>query len=445
MDAVEYVLSAVLAVYSSVTLYKFAFLIIGTIFPAKKFKPSKTQYKYAILIPARNEENVIAGLIDSIKKQDYPPQKIGIFVVAHNCTDGTAEKARAAGAEVYEYNNAKQRRKGYALKYLLEQIKKDYPDGIAAFDGYFVFDADNLLCKDTVRQINNAFDNKNFDFFMCYQKSKNTDPNWVSSYRAMQNGYIQQVTATRPLTTLGLSIIANGTGVLFRANLLQNGWRWYDIVEDWQFSMDLISKGYRCACCEAAKFYDEAPSSIKIMARQQTRWSHGVFYTYLKSFIKMLFGVFCPADFKKKYKPKTEPKKSPLIWIQKRLSNLNNIVSYFPMWPLSFIYTFLYPFAVFIYALCTNSTPDFTSAIFFLVNYFFVSYISSAIYAFIACIREHKNITLSTMAKLPLYITTWPIIHIILEWVQFASLFWHVKWKPIPHIITKDIDQTESQ
>lgn len=63
-------------------------------------------------------------MIKSIRKSDYPQDKLDIFVVAHNCTDKTAEVARAAGAIVYEYNNPNECTMGFAFKALFKFIEK---------------------------------------------------------------------------------------------------------------------------------------------------------------------------------------------------------------------------------------------------------------------------------------------------------------------------------
>ena len=54
------------------SIHDVPYMIIG-LFCTRKFKPAKHNHKYAVLIPARNEEPVIGNLINSIKKQDYPP------------------------------------------------------------------------------------------------------------------------------------------------------------------------------------------------------------------------------------------------------------------------------------------------------------------------------------------------------------------------------------
>ena len=100
------------------------------------------------MIAARNEKNVIGNLLDSINKQDYPSHLITTFVVADNCTDNTAEIARNKGAICYERFDEEHKTKGFALQYLLEKIEEDY--GRMSFEGYFIFDADNLLNKNYI-------------------------------------------------------------------------------------------------------------------------------------------------------------------------------------------------------------------------------------------------------------------------------------------------------
>ena len=136
-----------------IVIHHVFYFIIGMFF-TRKFKPAKKKHKYGVVIAARNEENVIGNLLDSIKKQNYPKELITTFVVADNCTDKTAQVAREKGAICYERFNDKEKTKGYALEYLFDQIEKDY--GRTSFEGYFVFDADNLLEKNFIAKMNDA-------------------------------------------------------------------------------------------------------------------------------------------------------------------------------------------------------------------------------------------------------------------------------------------------
>ena len=90
--------------------------------------------RYAVLISARNEESVIAQLVDSLKRQDYPAEYLDVYVVADNCTDSTAQAAGDAGAIVYQRNDTRHVGKGYALNFLLSHIREERGDHY--YDGY---------------------------------------------------------------------------------------------------------------------------------------------------------------------------------------------------------------------------------------------------------------------------------------------------------------------
>ena len=108
-------------VIAVLTFHKSIYWAIGFLF-TRKFKPAKKKHKYGILIAARNEKAVIGNLLDSINKQDYPKDKLTVFVVADNCTDNTAEIARKHGAKVYERFDDTKKTKGFALEFLFENI-----------------------------------------------------------------------------------------------------------------------------------------------------------------------------------------------------------------------------------------------------------------------------------------------------------------------------------
>ena len=103
--------------------YTYQFLYIPLVL-LKKRRPlprPAASHRYAVLIAARNEENVIAGLLDSLAAQTYDMSLVTVFVAADNCTDSTAAIARAHGAVVYERFNHVNVGKGYALDFLLQQ------------------------------------------------------------------------------------------------------------------------------------------------------------------------------------------------------------------------------------------------------------------------------------------------------------------------------------
>ena len=146
--------------------------------------PRSRPPRRAIITPsssARNEAAVIGDLLASLRAQTYPRELLTVYVLADNCTDDTARIAREGGAVVYERFNRQQVGKGYALQTLLTHIARDVPAG---YDGYFVFDADNLLSPDYIEQMNRTF-SAGHDIITSYRASKNYGDNWISAGYAL--------------------------------------------------------------------------------------------------------------------------------------------------------------------------------------------------------------------------------------------------------------------
>jgi len=107
------IFAAIGALLGAMSCYYTVYAIVG-LFATRRFAPARRQHRYAIVIAARNEEAVIGRLLESIRLQDYPSELLTVFVVADNCTDGTAQAARSGGAVCYERCDPDHRTKGYA-------------------------------------------------------------------------------------------------------------------------------------------------------------------------------------------------------------------------------------------------------------------------------------------------------------------------------------------
>ena len=135
--------TAIAVILTLLYLYQLVYLLIGIIQKKRGTHPAAARlHRYAAIISARNEENVIGGLIKSLKDQNYPQELLDVYVIADNCTDNTAQVAREAGAIVYRRFNHIKVGKGYALDYLFNLLTEE---GKNDYDGYFVFDADNYV------------------------------------------------------------------------------------------------------------------------------------------------------------------------------------------------------------------------------------------------------------------------------------------------------------
>ena len=291
IEIVNLVFSIIFGIFGLLTIHYVIFAIIG-FFKKKKYPKTEVRNRYGLIIPARNEELVVGGLISSILENDYPQDKLEIFVIAHNCTDKTAEIARSYGknVHVYEYNNEDEKTMGYAFRYLFKKIEEDY--GTQNFDGFFLFNADNVVAKDYFTRMNEAFEyyGKN-NVITSYRNSKNFGTNLISGLYGLYFT-VGSIFEARGRTDLGCSTRVQGTGYVIPSSLVKNGWKYVTLTEDWEFSADQIIDNNMIKYCDAAVFYDEQPTNAHIMWRQRVRWSRGhllVFYARLGDLIRHVF------------------------------------------------------------------------------------------------------------------------------------------------------------
>ena len=294
------IFSIIFLVCSLLYAHFILFAVIGAV-TRKTFPKAQEQLKYGLIIPARNEEKVVGNLIKSIQQNRYPQEKLHIFVIAHNCTDKTAEIARNLGATVYEYNNPDECTMGYAFKHLFERIAEDY--GILNYDGFFLFNADNVLSPDYFEKMNDAFvANHGECVITSFRNSKNFGSNWISGLYGIyfMTGCRMEM---RGRTVCNISTRVSGTGYVVNSKLLKDGWPYVTLTEDWEFTADQIIGGTKVLYCDEAEFFDEQPTKFKIMWRQRVRWSRGhllICVLRLKDLVKSLFSHAEPD--KKRYR-----------------------------------------------------------------------------------------------------------------------------------------------
>ena len=230
----------------------------------------KKDHRFMAIIPAHNEEAVVANLIESLKNQTYNKELYDIYVIADNCTDNTAKIAKEAGAIVYERFDSNKKTKGYALDWFLQQkIKENAP-----YDAFFIFDADNIVDKNFIKNMNKKLC-QGEDVVQGYRDIKNPTDNWITAgyaifYWTMHRFY------HLARYNLGLSPLLNGTGFMVRFDVVKpQGWDTVTLTEDIEFSLKRIIKGKRLGWATDAIVYDEQPTGFKQSWSQRSRWTVG--------------------------------------------------------------------------------------------------------------------------------------------------------------------------
>ncbi len=288
--AVLDVVCTVLAVLTTVLYsYQILFLWLPMLLRRKKAGEGK-QNRYAVLIAARNEEAVLPHLLESIRGQDYPGELVDTFVIADNCTDHTAQVAGEYGATVFTRFHKTRIGKGYALNYLLEQMRRT--GCLEQYDAFLVFDADNLLEPDYITKIN-ALPSQGYPVFCGYRNTKNFSDNWISSGYALWHLH-ESTHMNRSRMGAGVSCLTSGTGFGFTRQVLEQlgGWNFFTLTEDTEFNNWCIVNGIKIGYCHDAVLYDEQPITFSQSWKQRTRWAQGGFQVLYRYFPRLSKGLF---------------------------------------------------------------------------------------------------------------------------------------------------------
>ena len=264
MDVLIAILGWIAKILTGYTVLMGVFFLL----PRKKYPVVAPKTRFAVLIAARNEENVIATLIKSLQQQDYPKELYDILVIPNNCTDDTEGAALRAGAQIL-HCTAPVSTKGEVLHQILGSLAGQY-------DAYCVFDADNVVDSQFLARMNDAIA-AGAKVAKSRQCALNPYDNWVSGGYDL---YFQSINLLHSRARMHFPLSAKliGTGFMVTDTLLQQlgGWNTVTLTEDIEFAALCAMKGERVYYVHDALTYDEEPLSFAVSMRQRRRWSAGV-------------------------------------------------------------------------------------------------------------------------------------------------------------------------
>lgn len=261
------------------------YLILGMfgLFRKKEKKNYDPKNRFALLIAAHNEEVVIGSLIESMLKLNYPKEMYDIFVIADNCNDDTAKISKSYGVNVCERFNKDKRGKGYALEWMFAKLFKMDKQ----YDAVAIFDADNLVHKDFLKEINSKLQ-EGYKVVQGYIDSKNPNDSWISTAYSIafwtQNRMFQLARAN-----VGFSNQIGGTGFAIEINTLKKlGWGATCLTEDLEFTCKLVLNNEKVGWAHDAMIYDEKPLKLGQSWTQRKRWMQGFTDVASRYFFKLI-------------------------------------------------------------------------------------------------------------------------------------------------------------
>lgn len=264
------VLSALVATQILLLGYLLALTAAAFVVRPRVISATSVGRRFAVLVPAHNEASVIARLLTNLSQLDYPPESVDICVVADNCDDATASIARSLGARVYERFDESERAKGFALRWLIQQLE----DQGRTYDAFVVVDADSVLAPNFLRCMNARLEN-GAQAIQAYYSVLNLDRSAIAGLRYAA---LSAVHYLRPLgrSYFGLSAGLKGNGMCFSAAVIQQfAWRWFSLAEDVEFHLALVEHGISVQFAPETWVKADMPVTLGQAASQNARWERG--------------------------------------------------------------------------------------------------------------------------------------------------------------------------
>lgn len=251
-------------------LYLF-FLAAASLWPKKSVAPVAPKIKFAIVIPAHNESELIGETLASIKRSNYPKELYEVIVVADNCDDNTEEIVRRYGYSCWKRTDMSNRGKGNVLKWVFPRLLE-----YGNHDAYVVIDADTHPEPDFLQRINHHFC-QGAKVIQGYSQVRHPEFSPMESL-AFLGFALNRNLRYRGRSRLGWTSNLMGTGMCFLREVIEEyGWNTRTMVEDIEYEMILHLHGVRVLFASDARINVELHNSVNESKGQRTRWDMGKF------------------------------------------------------------------------------------------------------------------------------------------------------------------------
>jgi cellulose synthase/poly-beta-1,6-N-acetylglucosamine synthase-like glycosyltransferase len=220
----------------------------------------------AVMIPAHNEEVGIIATLRNILPQLGPGDRC--LVVADNCSDRTAEVARAEGAIAAERSHPTDRGKGFALAFGLDELAKDPPDIVIVVDADVEVSPGSI---DALARIAHASQRA----VQCDNLVYPEKPSAISVISALAF-LVRNRVRPRGLRRLGMPCHLAGTGMAFSWDVIRKAPpTGAYLAEDLLMGLELAVLGHPPMYTAHARVLSAIPDQSAAARKQRSRWEHG--------------------------------------------------------------------------------------------------------------------------------------------------------------------------
>jgi len=270
--------------------YQFVLTVFGSVNYLKSFRERReadsSTYDLpscTILIPAHNEEKVIARTLESMLRLNYPKERLRILVIDDGSMDATASivgeyAARDPRVSLYTVPPGEGGKgKSRALNLGLRQVESD----VVA-----VYDADNTPHENALRYlVAQLLMHGELGAVIGKFRTVNKNVNLLTQFINIETLSFQSILQAGRWEMHRIATLP-GTNLVIRTHLLRSlhGWDEQALTEDSELSIRIYEAGYKIKYIPYAVTYEQEPQEWKVWLHQRMRWVRGNNYVVSKFF-----------------------------------------------------------------------------------------------------------------------------------------------------------------
>ncbi|HEX7574679.1 MAG TPA: glycosyltransferase [Bacteroidota bacterium] len=273
--------------------YQFVLTVFGYINYVKslnrKLAIDRMTFDYpscTILIPAHNEEKVIAATIESMLRLEYPQDRLTVLVINDGSTDGTRDILLGAAARdrrvaLFDVPRGEGGRgKSRALNLAMKRV---------ASEVIAIYDADNTPDRNALRYlVAQLIGNKELGAALGKFRTVNKDVNLLTRFINIETLSFQSMLQAGRWQMHNIATLPGTNFVIWTWLIRQlNGWDEEALTEDSELSIRVYQEGYKIKFVPYAITYEQEPQTWGVWVRQRTRWVRGNNYV-LGKFLKQI-------------------------------------------------------------------------------------------------------------------------------------------------------------
>lgn len=246
--------------------------------------------KVTIVVPAHNEDVVIAQTAKAILDMNYPHDRVELLLFADNCSDNTYAECLSvqampeyAGRNLTIIDRTGTGGKAGVLNDALEMARGEY---------ICVYDADAMPEKNALYFLVKEVIKDPERHMASFGRNKTRNANQIFLTRCIN----QEIVVTQRVHHVGMWHLFKigripGTNFIIQTDFVKSigGWKNGALTEDTDISFKIMQSGKLIALAYNSEAFQQEPETLKSYYMQRKRWAKGNYEVVLSNF-KHLFG-----------------------------------------------------------------------------------------------------------------------------------------------------------